>query len=191
LAETLGVKFKIHVVALAKGENKTPEYLKKNPNGGVPTLELPNGETIYESSALMLYLLDKYDPTNAMTGPPGSRARNQFLQYNAFMGEVEECVIHYFLNTILFGERGDKALAKTEKENWDGHYKGILEKLIEGAGAGNFANGTSSFSALDVAVGYAIALANRSGLCKGSPLEAYAAKVVAHAHYASSHTDPA
>jgi len=191
LAQTLSVPLKIHTLNLGKGENRTPEYLKKNPNGGVPTLELPGGETIYESAALVQYLLDKYDPTNSLTGPAGSKARNQFLQYNAFSGELEECVIEFFLHTILYGEKGDKALAKRQKENWDGHYKGIMEKLIEGAGSGNYANGTTTFSALDVVVGYSIALANRAGLCKGSAvLEAYAAKVVAHPYYKSSHTDP-
>jgi glutathione S-transferase len=190
LAETLGVNFKIHKINLGKGENKSPEYLKKNPNGGVPTLELPNGDILFESSAIVMYLLDKYDPTNSLTGPPGSKARNQFLVYNAFSNEMEECVILYFLNTILYGERGDKALAKTEKENWDGHYMGFMQRLIEGAGSGNFANGTQNFLALDIICGYSLNLASNSGLTKSSPvLEAYVAKIRKHPYLSSSHTD--
>lgn len=45
-------------VDLASGANKTPEYLRLNPNGKVPTLE--NGEvTMWESPAIMCYLAQK------------------------------------------------------------------------------------------------------------------------------------
>ncbi len=37
-------------------ELKTPEYLKKNPNGKVPLLETPNGKFIFESNAILRYV---------------------------------------------------------------------------------------------------------------------------------------
>ena len=47
-------------VNLAKGEQKTPEFLAINPNGRVPVLQ--DGEmTLWEANAIMCYLSDKAD----------------------------------------------------------------------------------------------------------------------------------
>jgi glutathione S-transferase len=38
------------------GSTRTPEFLKKNPNGRVPTLELEDGTCLAESNAILYYL---------------------------------------------------------------------------------------------------------------------------------------
>ncbi|KAH8092606.1 glutathione S-transferase C-terminal-like protein [Cristinia sonorae] len=52
-----------------KGEHKGPEYLKLNPNGRLPTLidHKNNDFTIWESGAILLYLVDKYDTEKKYT----------------------------------------------------------------------------------------------------------------------------
>lgn len=58
LAE-LGVDCEFVVVDLAAGAQRSPEYLRLNPNGVVPTLV--DGELVlWESSAILLYLAEKY-----------------------------------------------------------------------------------------------------------------------------------
>lgn len=54
----LGTKVDLVVVDLAKGEQRAPEYLKKNPNGKVPVLD-DDGFLLWESNAIMQYLADK------------------------------------------------------------------------------------------------------------------------------------
>lgn len=39
-----------------KGENRTPEYLAKNPEGRLPVLELEDGRILAESNAILVYL---------------------------------------------------------------------------------------------------------------------------------------
>jgi len=39
-----------------KKETRSPEFLAKNPNGKIPLLELPSGEYLAESNAIMHYL---------------------------------------------------------------------------------------------------------------------------------------
>ncbi|KAK9809891.1 hypothetical protein WJX72_001136 [[Myrmecia] bisecta] len=58
-AEIVGVK--VEVVGVQMGvDNKTPEFLKKNPNGKVPTLDTPNG-SVWESNAIARYVARQAD----------------------------------------------------------------------------------------------------------------------------------
>lgn len=68
--EALGIDLGLETQVLNpfKGEQKTPEHLARNPFGTLPTLEIDNGPTIFESLAIMEYLEDKF-PTPSMWGP--------------------------------------------------------------------------------------------------------------------------
>jgi len=43
------------------GGSDGPEYRRKNPNGRMPTLEEPNGFTVWESGAVIRYLCAQYN----------------------------------------------------------------------------------------------------------------------------------
>ncbi|KUJ20901.1 glutathione S-transferase Ure2-like protein [Mollisia scopiformis] len=52
---------------------KGPEYTKLNPNGRLPTLEdLNNGIKLWESGAIIEYLVEKYDPEFNLSYEPGT-----------------------------------------------------------------------------------------------------------------------
>ena len=53
--EELGVAYETHKVNLAAGEQRTPEYLKMNPLGRVPTLEV-DGRILTENVAILTFL---------------------------------------------------------------------------------------------------------------------------------------
>lgn len=73
LAE-LGVHYELVTVDLAAGEQRSPEYLRLNPNGVVPTLV--DGELVlWESSALLLYLAEKYPHGELLPSRVDERAR--------------------------------------------------------------------------------------------------------------------
>ena len=67
-------------VDLMSGGARSPEFLRKNPLGGVPVLELDDGTHLTESLAIMEYLDEVY-PTPPMIGAtPLERARTREVE---------------------------------------------------------------------------------------------------------------
>jgi len=66
LLEELGVNYENVFFPIA--ELHTPVYEKINPNGRVPAIEDPNtGITLWESGAIIEYLIDQYDQTHKLS----------------------------------------------------------------------------------------------------------------------------
>ena len=62
--EECGLAYQLHPIALEKGENKTPEFLKLNPNAQIPVIvdrDGPGGKevTVSQSSAILVYAGEK------------------------------------------------------------------------------------------------------------------------------------
>jgi glutathione S-transferase len=59
----------------AFGKNKEPDYLAKNPNGLVPTLEEDDGFVLWESNTIVRYLAAKYGAGKLQPADLHERAR--------------------------------------------------------------------------------------------------------------------
>jgi glutathione S-transferase len=68
ILEESGEKYQPQKMDLAKGEQKTPEYMKIHPMGRVPALKLDNGEPLVENTAILPYLGKRFNvwPTDAI-----------------------------------------------------------------------------------------------------------------------------
>lgn len=72
LLEELCLPYDIIPVKLS--EVKNPEYIAINPNGRIPSIHDPNtGITVWESGAIIEYLIDLYDKEHLLSFTPGSQ----------------------------------------------------------------------------------------------------------------------
>jgi len=69
-----GLSLPVKQLDLRAGEQRTPEFLKKNPFAGVPILELDDGTVIAESLAIMEYLEEIYPEPPLIGADPVTRA---------------------------------------------------------------------------------------------------------------------
>jgi GST-like protein len=77
LLEECGFAYNVHKVDLAKGEQRSPEFLKLNPAGAIPVIVDPEGPggkplTLTQSGAIDLYLAEKAG--RFVPADPGRRA---------------------------------------------------------------------------------------------------------------------
>ncbi len=85
--EELAVPYTVHPIALMKGDQKQPDFLKINPNGRIPAIvDRDEGDfAVFESGALMIYLAEKY----GRLLPSDRKGRSQVIQWLMFqMGGV-------------------------------------------------------------------------------------------------------
>ncbi|KIP03189.1 hypothetical protein PHLGIDRAFT_31921 [Phlebiopsis gigantea 11061_1 CR5-6] len=67
--EELGLTYESIYLDFQSGEHKAAAYTKYNPNGRIPAIiDHKNGDfTLWESDAIILYLVDKYDPEHTIS----------------------------------------------------------------------------------------------------------------------------
>ncbi|HEX5765191.1 MAG TPA: glutathione S-transferase family protein [Woeseiaceae bacterium] len=58
LCSELGIDYDWHELDILSGATRTADFLKMNPNGKIPLLELPDGRHLAESNAILCYLAE-------------------------------------------------------------------------------------------------------------------------------------
>ena len=79
LLAQLDIPFELIELDILKGETRTPEFLRKNPNGRIPVLEIEPGVFLAESNAILFYLAE-----GTPFLPDGKWERAQVLQWMFF-----------------------------------------------------------------------------------------------------------
>ena len=72
--EETGAPYEAKPILLAKGEQRTQEYLKINPRGKVPTLNV-DGKILVENTAILTYLARRFPEKKLMPTDPAEEAR--------------------------------------------------------------------------------------------------------------------
>jgi glutathione S-transferase len=82
MLEEIGEPYDLHVLSLAKGEQRAPDYLAVNPMGKVPALK--HGDAVItEAAAICTYLADEF-PQARLNVPVGDPRRGTYLKWLFF-----------------------------------------------------------------------------------------------------------
>jgi glutathione S-transferase len=143
MLEEVGEPYDIHLVSLKKGENRTPEYLRINPMGKVPTLR--HGDAVIsEAAAICTYLADAF-PKAGLSIPIGAPARGIYLQW-LFFGP--SC-----LEPAIMERAYPRKDAAPRAALGFGEYDTVVEVLARAAGAAQPYLMGAQFTAADVVIG--------------------------------------
>jgi glutathione S-transferase len=83
MLEEANAKFDVQRVTLAEGEQRKPEYLKINPKGKVPALQLDGGVVLTENPAIISYVADTH-PGVGLLEAPGTVERAKAQEWLAW-----------------------------------------------------------------------------------------------------------
>jgi len=157
LLEELGIPYELEMYKLGDAGMRTPEYRKVHPMGRVPVLE-DNGNKIFESGAIVQYVLAKYGEGKLVpaTSDPAFAAYLQWLHYaeGMIMPQVNIIVVE----TILLPED------RRSKVNED-RAKKLLTRMLNAVEAGLEGNKylAGDFSGADIMTGHACVVSGRLG----------------------------
>ena len=139
LLNELSLPYTIETVPFS--EVKSPPYLSVNPNGRLPTLHDPNtGLTIWESGAIIEYLVDRYDTSRRLSFEPGTHDFYLAKQWLHFQMSGQG---PYYGQMVWFkkfhAEQLPSAVERSVKEvnRVTGVLEGWLEKQAEGESGGD------------------------------------------------------
>ncbi len=99
MLEELGIEY-AHQPIDFQTDTKKPEFLAINPNGRIPTLVTEQGEVLWESMSINLYLAKHYGGPLAPTNPPAEALAIQWSFW--VMTEVEKPLLETLFYTLGF-----------------------------------------------------------------------------------------
>jgi len=135
-----GLSIPSEQVNIMSGENRTPEFQKKNPLSGLPVLELDDGSHLTESLVIMNYLEDLHPSPSMVGSNPTERARVRELERICELGVLNQ-VGTIFQNTHPF-MAGRMKQSPEAAENARGRLATNLKVIDERIGNNPFVAGS-------------------------------------------------
>lgn len=127
--ELKGLEFSYEPVNLLKGEQRSPAFLKRNPQGLVPALETEEGSVLTQSIAIVEYLEERYPEIALLPAEAAARAHARAI------AATIACEAQPFMNlrmqTYLKEELDfDDAAMKAWLNRWSGGAMESVETLV-------------------------------------------------------------
>jgi glutathione S-transferase len=88
LLRELGCPFALKLVDRKQKAQNSAAYLKLNPNGKIPVL-VDEGEAIFETAAIGLYLADRF-PQSGLAPPPDDPQRAAYLRWMVYLSSTPQ-----------------------------------------------------------------------------------------------------
>jgi len=173
LLEELEAPYRVQLVSVRQRDGSgAPDPANPHPHGKVPAIA-DDGSVVFESSAIALYLTDKF--TKNHLGPlVGEAQRGAYLSWLAYYaGVFEPSVLSKFMKVAV--PRGTAGWVELEE---------VMPAILARLAAGPYMLG-EHFTAVDVLFGTTFAQFAQSGLLPQSPLiDAYVQRIVSRPAFA-------
>ncbi len=127
--ELKGLDFSYEPVNLLKGEQRSPAFLKRNPQGLVPALETEEGSVLTQSIAIVEYLEERYPEVALLPNEAAARAHARAI------AATIACEAQPFMNLRMQKylkedlDFGDEAM-KAWLNRWSGGAMESVEALV-------------------------------------------------------------
>ncbi|KAA0168855.1 hypothetical protein FNF31_00016 [Cafeteria roenbergensis] len=152
------IPHEVKLTRLAKGANRTAEFLKLNPLGQVPVAEFEDGWALAESHAIMKYLCATHPEVEDSWYPSDARVRARLdAAMDMQHSQIRRCSTWTFARVM--GPLGDLPAASPEVAEWHGKMarrsiKQFDSVLAQSAaeGPGSFLGGTERASIADLSI---------------------------------------
>jgi glutathione S-transferase len=174
--EELGAPYEKVKLDLGKGDQKTPEYRKINPNGKVPALVV-DGTPMWETLAILLFLGDRFGVAKKLWPGPAEAARAEALAWSTWAFVTLGTDLYRVVlssSEMIPKERHNAAQAEAGRADVAAHL-GVLEERL--ATRSHMLG--DEFTLADIAVSGAVAFATRVGIdmAKFPKVQAWATRV--------------
>ena len=100
-----GLTVPLQPVNLLAGEQRAPEFLRRNPFGAVPILELDDGAVIPESLAIIEYFEEQYPQPPLLGTEPQGRALIRAWERRCELGVALQATRRFFHSSPYFASR--------------------------------------------------------------------------------------
>ncbi len=128
----LEVDYTLNHIDYFQGKQKSPEYMKINPNACLPSM-VDDGFTLWESNAILQYAADKHNRTQAYPTDLKTRADiNRWLLWES-SSWMPSCYVYLVENCVkpVLEEKPDPTVLAGEEPNFR-KLAGILESRLAG-----------------------------------------------------------
>ncbi len=126
----LGVSYEKVTVDIFKGDHKSADFSKLNPNQKIPVL-VDEDQIIWESNAILLYLANKYSPNDYFSNDTLKFGLiSQWLIFGKTSVDPYLAVSRYFLKFLGEGNYDPKYL-RTLQDNGNNSLKIMNDHLLE------------------------------------------------------------
>jgi glutathione S-transferase len=114
LLSHLRIAYELVPVDILKGKSRTREFLRRNPNGRIPVLELEDGTFLAESNAI-LFLLSRRGHALPAGGSPGARAGAPVDVLRAVLPRAQHRHLPLLLRHLELTEERRRALVEKKR----------------------------------------------------------------------------
>jgi glutathione S-transferase len=121
---------------------KSPEYLKLNPAGNVPALEV-DGWVLTQNAAILNFLADSF-PESGLGGDGSAKSRAEINRWLAFLNADVHPAFHPIFGSTKY--LGDEAAIEKSKDNARQKLRGLFERADAQLQGRNWLTGTRSIA---------------------------------------------